>query len=229
MLFIIYISVLVYLLFLKKSSKLTWFIVACVLSLLSITTVFYADLDNYGPLFDYYNMNSTVISFSTTNFLWALFCKLFYFLGFNYRGMIIILIFINYYILHKAAQNFNCNENIFFGLFMIFPSIIQLVQFKFFTSITLVILGYSLLIQDKKYSIIKFLTLIGAAVMIHSSALLFLSLILVKKRRFNNKIFYSFAIIMFVIILTLSRKTKIFLKNKHNYKIGKFLTDMIKF
>jgi len=204
MLIILYLLVSIYILFIKKNSKFTWLLVAGIIAFLSITTNFYADLDNYGPLFDYYNSGYVDINFSTTNFIWALLCKLFYMFGFNYRGMVIGLIFINYYIMHMAAKKLNCNENIFFGLFMIFPAIIQLVQLKFFTATALVIYAYSFLFEDNKLSIVKFLLLLGIAASIHSSNIIFLFLIFARKNKFNNKAFFSLVIILFTLIITLN-------------------------
>ncbi len=222
MLVIVYILIISYLLFIKKTEKYSWLIAALAIVGLSITSNDYADIPNYGPLFDYYNTSSTSINFLTTNnILWALLCKAFFFLGFNYRGMVACLIFINYYLLHKAAKNLNCNENIFFGLFLIFPSMIQLIQFKFFTASTLVIYGYSILVKDKKYSLLIYLGFVFLAYLIHSSSIMFLILALIKIKKLNKNILLIFAILLSVLVsLTLDNISGLIspLISEHQYE-----------
>ena len=146
MLLSLYIIIILYLLLFRKKNNNAWVFAACMIAILSITTNDYADLVNYDPLFNYYNTSSFNFSFTMNNSIWALLCRLFYNIGFNYRGMVICLIFINYFILHFAAKNLKCDENKFFALFLIFPSIIQLVQLKFFTAFVIVTLAYSILL-----------------------------------------------------------------------------------
>lgn len=188
MLILPYVLICIYLLYFRKKNKNAWLIVALTIIFLSITSKTYADLPNYQPLFDYYNLNNVNITISTTNFLWAYLCKFFGFLGFNYRGMVVILIFINYYIIHLGLKNFMADENKFFGLFMIFPAIIQLIQLKFFTAFSIVFLAYSLYIKNGKYSSIKFILLTIFASLIHSSASVFLILIFCNNKKLNNNL-----------------------------------------
>ena len=195
-----YLIIIIYILFIKKNQRFTWLLVAMCIAMLSITSSFYPDLDNYVPLFDYFNQSDVTITLSTTNYLWALLCKIFYFLGFNYRGMVICLIFVDYYILHIAAKNLNCDERIFFGLFLIFPALIQLIQFKFFTSTSIVILAYSVLIKNKKHSILFFILLMCVAMLIHNSTVVFLIFLLLK---FKNKKVSTKLILVITIFMSL--------------------------
>ena len=200
MLLVPYIIIIIYLLLFRKRQKKAWIIATCAMILLSITTTIYADLNNYTPLFDYYNSINYRFSFSDTNFIWVLLCKLFYYLGFNYRGMVVGLLFFNYYILHKACQNMQCDENKFFGLFLIFPSIIQLVQLKFFTATTIVVLAYSILLSGKKRSTIMFIVMIIIASLIHNSTIIFLFLLFTKKSNLNKNIIFVASIILAVFL-----------------------------
>ena len=200
MLLILYIFVIVFLLIFRKKTKNSWLIAASIIVLLSITTSNYADLTNYEPLFNYYNMDGVIISSSTNNFIWALLCKLFYSIGFNYRGMVVCLILINYFILHKAALNMKCNENKFFGLFLIFPSVIQLVQLKFFTAFVIVVLAYSIFILEKKGSFITYILMVLFASLIHSSSMLFLILCLSKKDKLNKNVIFIISFILAIIL-----------------------------
>lgn len=228
MLLVLYIVTILFLLFVKKTNKNTWVIAALLISLLSITSNFYADLDNYVPLFNYYNSKEFVLSFPNTNFIWVLLCKLFYMLGFNYRGMIIGIVFFNYYLLHRAAKNLQCNENIFFGLFLIFPSIIQLINLKFSLAFSLIVFAYSILCVEKKYSTICFFILTIIASLIHNSAFVFLLLIFAKKKKINmGRLFVIALIITVFIIFNLNTITHFVQHFISNQQYERYFTDTI--
>lgn len=198
MLFLIYIFLIVFIYF-KKNDKRSWILVAAILTILSITSFTYADLDNYNNLFNYYSLSSTKITYSTTNVLWALLCKMFYLFGFNYRGMVVGLIWLNTYMMHKSLKNFSCNENIVFSCFMIFPAIIQLVQIKFFTATTIILFGYSFLVRNKRKSLAIYIICLIAAFFIHNSSVLFIIFILLNKQKINIKNILFFSLLMTLI------------------------------
>lgn len=200
MLIIPYIFLCIYLLFFRKKDKLAWLLVALIICFLSVTSTSYADIINYEPLFNYYNLANISSNPSITNITWFILCKLFYTIGFNYRGMILCLILIDYFFLHLGLKNLKVNENVFFGLFMIFPAIIQLVQIKFFTAFSIVFFAYTILIKNKKYSTIIFILLVLLATTIHSSVLIFLILIFSKNEKVNNKVLLIVTIAMSIFI-----------------------------
>lgn len=201
MLTVIYIIVIVYLLLFRNKQRYAWIIAASAIAILSITSTDYADLSNYSPLFDYYNSKVYTFSFSVNNWAWAILCKLFYTLGFNYRGMIICIVFINYFILHKAIQNIRGDENKFFALFLIFPSLIQLIQLKFFTAYVIVVYAYSILVLQKRNSTILFILSVFFASFIHSSAIVFLILLLIKNEKLNKNLIFVTSIILAIFII----------------------------
>lgn len=189
MLIIPYALFIFYILFIKRTEKLTWALAGALMIFLSVTSLTYADLSNYVPLFDYVNRVELSVATQATGVIWALLNKFFYLLGFNYRGMVAVLLLVDYYLMHDAVKRLGGNENLYFGLFLIFPSIIQLVQFKFFTAFCVAFVGYSVLVTSEKFSRIKYLAFIAVAVLIHTSCAMFLLLLLVKKKRFDRKIF----------------------------------------
>ena len=199
MLVISYALIIFYIIFIKRRQKLTWLISFIILSFLSITSSFYADLDNYIPLFNFYNSKSFIEIFETINFAWALMCKIFGSMGLNYRGMVICLLLLNCFLLHRVAKNMDCNENLFFGLFLIFPAVIQMVQIKFFTGSTVVLFAYSVLIKKKKFSIPFFLIGIFLASIIHSSCMIFIFLLLVLKEKIDKRIVIITSIFMAIL------------------------------
>lgn len=201
MLSILYLIIVFYLLFFRKSQKFSWLIAALLIAFLSITTINYADLNNYGPVFDYCNSSAFQFSLNPTELVWAILCKIFYGLGFNYRGMIIILVIINYFLLHVACKNIKCNENKFFGLFLIFPAIIQLVQLKFFTAISIVVLAYTILLKNRnRKNILVFILLVLLAFLIHSSVIVFMILLFARNKKINGKILLPISVTMTLLV-----------------------------
>lgn len=189
MLIVPYVIVIFYILFFKRTEKSTWVLAASLMAFLSATSTSYADLINYVPLFEYVNYVELPVAAQTTGVIWACLNKLFYFLGFNYRGMVVVMLFLDYYLMHNAVRRLGGNENLYFGLFLIFPSIIQLVQFKFFTAFCVVFVGYSILVTSEKLSRVKYLGFIAIAFLIHTSCVMFLLLLLVKMKHYDRKRF----------------------------------------
>lgn len=184
-----YVIFIFYIMFIKKTEKCTWVLGASLMAFLSVTSTSYADLSNYIPLFEYVSYVELSVAAQTTGLIWACLNKLFYFLGFNYRGMVVVMLFLDYYLMHNAVRRLGGNENLYFGLFLIFPSIIQLVQFKFFTAFCVVFVGYSVLVTSKKLSKVKYLAFIAIAFLIHNSSVMFLLLLLVKRKHYDRKLF----------------------------------------
>ena len=189
MLIIPYALFIFYILFIKRTEKLTWALAGALMTFLSVTSLTYADLSNYVPLFDYVNRVELSVATQATGVIWALLNKIFYLLGFNYRGMVAVLLLVDYYLMHDAVKRLGGNENLYFGLFLIFPSIIQLVQFKFFTAFCVVFVGYSILVTSEKLSRVKYLGFIAIAFLIHTSSVMFLLLLLVKMKHYDRKLF----------------------------------------
>lgn len=228
MLFVFYLIIIIFLLFFRKKQKYSWLIAAFTIVVLSITSIDYADLTNYEPLFNYYNSGSFNDIFSVNNSVWALLCKFFYSIGLNYRGMVICLLFINYYLLHKAAKNLNCNENRFFGLFLIFPSLIQLVQLKFFTAFVIIALAYSILLLNKKKSIFIYTIMVLFASLIHSSVIVFLIFLFIKKKKINKNIIFIASIVLVIIFsLNLNFITNISKNIISEQQYERYVTDTI--
>lgn len=228
MLIVPYAIFIFYILFIKKTKKLTWAFAASLMVFLSITSTTYADLDNYVPLFDYINYVDLPIAMQTTGVIWACLNKMFYILGFNYRGMVAILLFVDYYLMHNAVRRLNGNENLYFGLFLIFPAVIQLVQFKFFTAFCVVFIGYSVLVTSEKFPRVKYLIFIMIAVLIHTSCVMFLLLLLIKMKHYDRKLFVliTAGMTLFMVIL-LNPIVSIISRYLNPRLSARYLTDSI--
>lgn len=200
MLVVPYLLLSLYILFIKKKDKYTWILVAIMLSFLSITSVDYADLSNYGPLFNAYNNGIVPIKINMSNLAWALLCRLFYSIGLNYRGMVIVLIFVNSLLINFAIKNLHGEINIVFGLFLLFPAVIQVVQLKFFTASTVVFFAYSVFLLNLPISLPVMIIGIILGISIHSSAAAFSILLLLLFTKLSKKIIIFASIAIAIII-----------------------------
>lgn len=228
MLIIPYILCILYILFIKKNTKYTWIFAASAMALLSITSANYADLSNYIPLFDYINCMDLSVAAQTTGIGWICINKFFYMIGMNYRGLVVCMLYINYFLMHLAIRRFNVNENLYFGLFLIFPAIIQLVQFKFFTAFCVSFLGYSLLITSEYYSNVKYTIYILVASLIHTSNIVFLLFLLIKTKIYQKKTSFLFLLITtLIVMLCLNPIVSIVSRYLNPKLVDRYLTDSI--
>lgn len=195
-----YLLIVGYILFGKNREKFTWILAAATISFLSITSLTYADLDNYAPLYDFINNFDISFSIKSTGIGWIIINKFFYYIGLNYRGLVLALVIINYYLMHLSAKKLGVNENIYFGLYLIFPGLIQLVQVKFFTATCIVTYGYSLLITSKKFPKLKYIMTILIATSIHSSSVMYIILLIPYILKINAKHYIFFVCVISVII-----------------------------
>lgn len=201
-LILIYIFVII-ILFVRKNEKYSWLIASSVLALLSITSYVYPDLVNYATAFNVYNSSPGMITMGlTNNFLWAYLCRFFGLLGFNYRGMVFVLIFVNFFLMDIALKKFGCNRNKFFALFLIFPAIIQLIQFRYFTSTTLIFLSYSFFVDNEKRSNVISVILFLIAIFIHVASGLYILIYFCKQKRIDKKVLLILVVFFSLLFLT---------------------------
>lgn len=228
MLIAAYAIVTFYILFIKKTERYTWALAASIMVFLSITSSDYSDLVNYVPLFEYVNYVALPIAVQTTGIGWACLNKLFYMIGLNYRGMVVGMLYVNYFLMHIAVKRLRTNENLYFGLFLIFPAVIQLIQLKFFTGFCIVLLGYSLLLTSERFSIVKYIALIALASIIHTSCLIFSVLLLVKRKHYNRNLFIIIATILTIAIVNFMNQIVNFASIFINSRlVGRYLVDSI--
>lgn len=228
MLIILYIILILYILFIKKNEKLTWLLAATMMAFLSITSETYADLNNYIPLYKFVNTVDISIGMKSTGIGWLLLNRFFNFLGFNYRGFVFVMLYVNYYLMHFSVKKLRANENMYFGLFLLFPSLIQLVQFKFFTAFCIVFLGFSFLVTSEKFPRIKYIISIIIASFIHTSSLMFILLILIKLKRYNRKVFAYISLILTIFIVLFLNAIVAFISRYLNANLtNRYFTDSI--
>ncbi|WP_288300204.1 EpsG family protein [uncultured Lactobacillus sp.] len=166
-------------------SKKRFFWIWCTLLLLlmSVTTATYnyADVETYQTQFNLANIYKVPVNeLNDIGLGLYLLFRISYMLSLNYRGMMLIAIILCMFLLHKSMDFIPLNENIFWGFFLIFPGIIEIIQIKYFLGSSIVIYSFKYLVQDKKYSILKFIIGIFIAYLFHSACIVFLLLLIVK-------------------------------------------------
>ncbi len=157
----------------QKKNKYYWIWCSLLLALIVNTTDEYADFLNYDSYFIKVGGYNYSIEYDGMPFGWYYLCRLFYNLGFSYRGMVIIIIFISCYLLHKFITYFDCKENFFWASFLIFPALIQCVQLRFFLGTSIVMFFLKYLLTDKTNWLMYIAGTILAST-IHASCMIFL-------------------------------------------------------
>lgn len=108
--------------------------------------------------------------------LWFLFMKVCSFVQLDYIGFRFVIVLLSFCLLYHTIKYFNANLNLIVSIYMVVLLFIDSEQFRNFISFSFVVYGLVFLYQRKfiKYSII-----ILIASLIHSSALLYLTFLLI--------------------------------------------------
>lgn len=185
-----------------KPRKVYWLLVAAVLSIISISTETYTDIDTYTNVFDW--TNESGIYFDTIG--WSFLCKVFYYLGFNYRGMIPFVIFFSVWLISRACKKIGIQEEQVLSLMLIFPGLMNVIQLKFFLAMSIVMYSITYLQKpDEKRYILKYILGVILAALIHSASIfciVFLLAVTIERLDTSKSILYAmFALIGAVAVL----------------------------
>jgi len=149
-------------------------------------------------------------------------------LGLNYRGMVVGMLYMNYYLMHITIKRLKVNENLYFGMFLIFPALIQLVQLKFFTASCIVFVGYSYLVTSEHFPRVKYVAFIAIASLVHTSSVIFLLLLLVKTKKYDRKLFVLITVgLTFSIVVLLNPIVKLVSLYLDPRLVARYLTNSI--
>lgn len=194
-----------------NSKKKMWLWCAFVyVVMVPLTSQTYVDYPAYSKTYEAIG-NSRSIDNLEVSIGWFFLNKLFYFIGFSYRGFVAVMIVLCFYLLHKILSCYNTNENIFWSLFLAFPALIQCAQLRFFVGSTIGIVGFRYLAEGGKKSIIKFIALVMAATLIHSAMLMLLIYMIIPifRRFYKNKAFMLSAVLIALTYFSLNTISKI--------------------
>lgn len=101
-------------------------------------------------------------------------------LGFQFQTFLIILSVLCFLVLSEIIKKYSYNNNYVYLLYFIYPFLLDVVQVRNFLLMCIVTYSVHILVEEKKHSKIRFLILMLLALTIHSSAILYFPLILIK-------------------------------------------------
>lgn len=171
---------------LAKTKRFFWIWCAFLFCVFLCTSKTYADFDNYST---YYNMiGNSIDSVQYMEFPigWLIINKIFYCIGLSYRGAIVLIIFLSCFLMHLFFDKFYCKESIIWGLFLIFPAVIQCIQIRFFLATAICVFGMNFLLSNKKYRTFKYIITVMIATLFHTGAMMLLIYCLIKPFEENN-------------------------------------------
>ncbi len=182
--------------------RIYWLLAGLVLSLISISTEIYTDVDIYTNIFDWTNAGN--INYDTPG--WSFLCRIFYSIGFNYRGMIPFILILSIFIISRACRKIAIDENKVLALMLIFPGLLNIIQLKFFLAYSMIIYAITILQCNGKHKVFKYLIIVLFATMIHSASifcLIYLIIAMFKRTNMQKSIFLT---MLGIIIVLLSLK-----------------------
>lgn len=158
---------------LKRHKRNYWLwcaMLLCVMVITSSSTM--ADYSNYEKYFVQAGLNDASLARIELPFAWIMLCKIFYILGFTYRGMMVVLIFVSFALLHNFFKIISVREDYVWSLFLVFPAFTQCTQIRFFLSTAISVWGFRYLVTSGRYNWIKYLVTVLIATLLHTGALI---------------------------------------------------------
>ena len=111
-------------------------------------------------------------------------------LGLEYKYFLMIIVFFAFFLIDSTVRRFTNNSNYVYLLYFIFPFFLDIVQVRNFMVMALLVFSFKYLIEDKKWSNLKFFIFMILAATIQYIALFYIPFILVKKHRGNLMILF---------------------------------------
>lgn len=197
----------------KKNSK----IIIC-LSIIAMWVLF--GWNNNNPDYVNYFRSYNVIYFSDGLTLtgrdigFKLLMNISSLIGLDYKGFLIITSIVGILLIHSTVKKYSTNSSFVYLLYFIYPFFLDVVQVRNFLMMAIIIYSIRFLLQDSKYSNLKYFLFNIVAVLMHSAAILYLPLLFIKKNNKNNLlkgvVLFSF---LFSIIIFLNGNEIPFIKD----------------
>lgn len=155
-------------------------------------------IDNVGYTENYYFVaRNADLEKQITSKGWVFLSQLGLRLNLNYQQFKTLIFVLCMILLIWSLYRFvGINYGFFFGLYMIYPALVDIVQIRFFLSISIVILGLSFLQKGKLRSYVIYLVLLSIAILIHNSNIIYIIFLIVPVM---SKIKYRKAVIKGII------------------------------
>lgn len=129
---------------------------------------------------DYHNYTLKYQGYNNSDLGFALILKLFYKLGFSYQHFLIIISFVGLLILAISIKKYTNDLKLVFALYFIFPFLLDIVQIRNFIVSVIIVSSIHYLESTKKIDTLKFIIAVLFATSIHSSAIFYLSFLLLR-------------------------------------------------
>lgn len=100
-------------------------------------------------------------------------------LGFSFQGYIALMSFLVLVLVYKSIKHYTNNYNLAFLAYLIYPFLIDPIQIKQWVANAIVLYSLRFLIETSRKNIIKFVTCLAIAVLIHSSCMYYAVFILI--------------------------------------------------
>lgn len=194
----IFIAIVLLGLFLKKTNIVNLLSIVFLTYLVS-TATFIPDFPSYEYIYEHINSNQT-FGMGTGWYWLNNLGREFNLTYVQFRTILVLLslILISFVIYYFLGNN----PNMIWGLYLIYPIFLDLVQIRFFFALSISLLALTFLSRQKWWSTVFFVILISIAIRIHSSTAFFISfsiIPLIKKHEKNIGIFIGF-ITLFLIL-----------------------------
>lgn len=166
-------------LFLKRKNRIFDYLIILFLCFLQFFQIGSPDYENYKVVYDFIGSGYRYLD---TGYGWLVLCKFGNILCLNYREFQVVLLFICLLIIMWVVNKIvgtTKNTHMFYSLYLLYPALMDLVQFRFFVATVLVFLGISFLNENSFFNYIKFITCVIIAFTIHSATLFYMIFILI--------------------------------------------------
>jgi hypothetical protein len=177
LLYVIYIGLIVLGLFAERS-KLYCVSVVVFMTVLAFLNTSSAD---YASYWSYYNQASFFTSQSSifTEPGWLVICSVGRAIGLSYNGFAAIVTLATMSVLVLVCRRMSTSTPFFLSLFLIYPGLMSLVQFRQFVAAAIALLAFLQLVRASNHRYLKFALLVLLAASMQSTAILLLGYLIV--------------------------------------------------
>jgi hypothetical protein len=185
------------------------------------TSSTYTDLVGYEKYYAYLLNGGIEFDYLGYTIGWWIICRFSILLHLSCRGMLVLVLFLSCFIMHKAIQKLPCRENTFWALFLVFPALVQCVQIRFFLATAVVFYGFILLIDNARYGWVSYLVSVTVAYCIHASCAIYIIFIFV--------IFFKTMKVQKVALFSLVGTALLYCSKSYISQIAKLILPSIKY
>lgn len=164
-------------------------------------------IDNVGYTENYYFVaRNADLEKQITSKGWVFLSQLGLRLNLNYQQFKTLIFVLCMILLIWSLYRFvGINYSFFFGLYMIYPALVDIVQIRFFLSLSIVMLGLSFLQKGKLSSYVVYLSLLFVAILIHNSNIIYIIFLIVpimsSKTKYQKMVIKGIVCIDFILLI----------------------------